>query len=80
MAAPGVAEARLTITAPFCAAVVETVGDWVGPAPPPLLFPPPHPIIKAFDSRIAVSIIAAADIARLAFERKCKNPSALVPT
>src|SRR6266404_250584 len=66
MAAPAVAEARLTITAPFCAAVVETVGACVVlPPPPPPLFPPPHPIIKAFDSRIAVSIVAAAHIAKL---------------
>jgi hypothetical protein len=37
-------------------------------APPPLLlFPPPHPIIKTLDSRIAISIVAAADIVRLAF-------------
>jgi hypothetical protein len=67
MAAPGVEEARLTITAPFCAAVEETVGDWVGLTPPPPLFPPPHPIVKAFDSRIAVSIVAAAHIAELRF-------------
>ena len=67
MAALGVAEARLTIMAPFCAAVVEIVGAWVGLTPPPPPFPPPHPIIKAFNSRIAVSIVAAADIARPAF-------------
>jgi hypothetical protein len=53
--------------APFCAVVVEIVGGRVGLTPPPPLFPPPHPIIKAYDSRIAVSIVAAADITRLAF-------------
>src|ERR1700687_5217038 len=75
MAAPGVAEARLTMTAPFCAAVVETVGDEVGlTPPPPPAFPPPHPHIKAFASRIAASIVALAHIVFLLFQRKVKEP------
>jgi len=58
--------------------VVETVGAWVVlTPPPPPLFPPPHPIIKAFDSRIAVSIVAAADIVRFAFLKRVKELTAL---
>ena len=69
MTAPGVAEARLTITAPFCAVVVETVGAEVIFAPPPLLFPPlppPHPRITALDKKIAASITAFVRISALA--------------
>jgi hypothetical protein len=54
--------------------VVETVGDWVVLTPPLPLLPPPHPIIQAFDSRIAVSIIAAAGIAKLRFLKRVNEP------
>jgi hypothetical protein len=46
---------------------VETVGACVVLPPPPPLFPPPHPIIKAFDSKIVVNIVAPAHMAKLAF-------------
>jgi len=72
MAAPEVADARLTITAPFCAAEVEMVGGGVGLTPPPP-FPPPHPPIEAFDNRIAVSIVASAHIAKLRFRERVKE-------
>src|ERR1700687_5767686 len=74
MDAPGLAEARLTITAPFSAAVVETVGDEVGLTPPPPPFPPPHPHIKALDNRIAFRIVAFTDIATLRFRERVKEP------
>jgi hypothetical protein len=64
MEAPEVVEARLTITAPFCAGVVEIIGAAVEfapvpppfPARPPLLSPPPpNPQIKAVENRITVN-------------------------
>src|SRR5260370_26300015 len=72
MAAPEVAEARLIITAPFCAAELEIVGGGGGLTPPPP-FPPPHPPIEAFDNRIAVSIVASAHIAKLRFREGVKE-------
>lgn len=74
MEAPEVAEARLTITAPFCAAEVVMTGAWVGvvvwpplpPLPPVLaLPPPPHPHNKAPDKTIAASIATPVLIASL---------------
>src|SRR5260370_4287632 len=72
MAAQEGAEARLTITATFCAAEVEMVGGGVGFTPPPP-FPPPHPPIEAFANRIAVSIVASAHIAKLRFRERVKE-------
>src|SRR5260370_36802422 len=72
MAASEVAEARLIITAPFCAAELEMVGGGVGLTPPPP-FPPPHPPIEAVDNRIAVSIVASAHIAKLRFRERVKE-------
>jgi hypothetical protein len=65
MLAPAVAEARLTMTAPFCAplaedaAMVGVAGEvLVGPVLAPL--PPPHPHNNAPDKIIPVSIAPPA--------------------
>jgi hypothetical protein len=69
MVAAGVVVARLTTTAPFCAAVVEIVGAvagvWVVVVTVPVLLPPPHPHNKIPEKTIAVSIAAPARIPRL---------------
>src|ERR1700730_2809098 len=66
MVAPEVVVARLTITAPFCAAEVEMVGAaalvCVGVELAPL--PPPHPHIKVPDKTIAASIAVSICIWR----------------
>jgi hypothetical protein len=73
MVAPVVVEARLAITALFCAAAVVTTGAAAGvepPPPPPPPFPPPpplppHPISKAFNKKIAVSVAVLGYITKL---------------
>src|SRR5579864_7998582 len=67
MTAPGVVDARVMISAPFCAAAVEMVGAEVMFAPPPLPFPPlppPHPRSAALDKKIAASIATFSRIVR----------------
>jgi hypothetical protein len=61
MTALGVAEARRTISAPFCAAVVEMVGAEVTFNPPPRFpplstLPPPHPRTTAPAKKTAANI------------------------
>ena len=62
MVAPESVEARLTITEPFCAAVVEMVGAaaWVcvGVATPSLALQPPFPHNKTHDKKAAAGITA----------------------
>src|SRR6266567_7820365 len=56
MVAPDVVEARLTTTAPFCAALLVMLGAAVGfpPPPPPLFVPaPPHPCSNALNIKTA---------------------------
>src|ERR1700686_2424035 len=57
MVAPEVVVARLTMTAPFCAAEVEMVGAaaWVCVGVELVPLAPPHPHIKAPDNTIAAS-------------------------
>src|ERR1035438_9121402 len=62
MAAPGVAEARLTMTAPLCAAVVAMAGATAVGIGPGLEPPPLHPHNKALERRIAPSIDPPARI------------------
>ena len=62
MVAPEVVVARLTMTAPFCAAEVDMVGAaaLLCIEPELALLPPPHPHIKAPDKTIAASIAVSA--------------------
>src|SRR5213080_1847570 len=55
MVAPDVVEARLTTTAPFCAALLVMLGAAAGfPPPPPRFVPaPPHPCSNALNIKTA---------------------------
>src|SRR5579864_1996373 len=72
MTAPGVVDARVMISAPFCAAAVEMVSAEVIFPPPPLPFPPlpfpplppPHPRSAALDKKIAASIATFSRMVR----------------
>ncbi len=78
MAVPEVADAKLTITAPFCAVVVEMVGVAVVFSPPPL-FPAPRAHIKALDKRMTVSIVIAVRMVKLLFREGVKEPIQPLP-
>src|SRR5580658_9859548 len=73
MVAPAAVVARLTTTAPFCAAAVEMAGAaacvCVKGGDEPTLLPPPHPHNKTPAKIIAVSITAPARIPRLHHRR-----------